>query len=125
MPEIIYKEESYKLMRILFDVHNTLGPSYQEKHYHRAIKAKLVKENIPYEHELKINLSYEDGILGEFFADFLIDNKIILEVKKSKFITSDDRKQLYRYLRQTGKKLGIIANFGRKNKLQYIRIINL
>lgn len=125
MANIIYKEESYKLMRVLFDVYNTLGPSYEEKHYHRALEVRFKNNNIPFIHEYEIDLPYENGSLGKFFADFLVLGKIILEIKKSKFITNDDRRQIYRYLKATNAKLGIVANFGRKNKLQYVRIINL
>ena len=102
-----------------------MGPSYDEKHYHRALEIRFKNNNVSFIHEYKIELPYENESIGKFFADFLICSKIILEIKKSKFITNDDRRQLYRYLKATKMKLGIIANFGRKNKLQYVRIINL
>lgn len=125
MTTLIYPELSYLLMGLFFKIHNELGPSYQEKHYQRAIELKLKKNDINYVREKEIELLYEDSSLGKFYADFVIESKIIIEVKKSRFITQEDTRQLYRYLKATELKLGIIVNFGRTDKLQYKRIINL
>lgn len=112
-------------MGLFYKIHNELGPSYKEKHYQRAIELKFKKNEIKYAREKAIKLPFEDGSLGKFYADFIVENKIIIEVKKSRFITQEDTKQLYRYLKATGLKLGIVVNFGRQDKLQYKRIINL
>lgn len=125
MAKLVYPELSYLLMGLFYKIHNELGPSYQEKHYQRAIELKLKKNDIKYKREKEIELPYEDGSFGKFYTDFIIEDKIIIEVKKSRFITHEDTKQLYRYLKATGIKLGIIVNFGRQDKLQYKRIINL
>ena len=125
MAKLVYPELSYLLMELFYKIHNELGPSYQEKHYQRAIELKLKKNDIKYQKEKEIELTYEDGSLGKFYADFIVEDKIIIEVKKARFITQENTKQLYRYLKATGLKLGVIVNFGRKDKLQYKRIINL
>lgn len=125
MAKLVYPELSYLLMGLFYKIHNELGPSYQEKHYQRAIELKLKKNDLKYTREKAIELPYEDGSLGKFYADFIIEDKIIIEVKKSKFIIQENTRQLYRYLKATGLRLGLIINFGRQGKLQYKRIINL
>ena len=110
-------------MGILFGIHGELGTKYQEKHYQRAIEIKLKELSIPFEKEAKIEVNFHTEKLGEFFIDFIIDNKIILETKMVWMITQDDVKQVLRYLKSTNLKLGIIVNF-RHKKLEYRRVLN-
>ncbi|MBC7073929.1 GxxExxY protein [Candidatus Parcubacteria bacterium] len=114
---------SYILMGILFEVHNKLGTKYQEKHYQRAIEIKLKELKIPYQKELGIDINFGKEKIGKLFIDFVIANKIILEVKKTPAITKDHIKQVLRYLNALNLKLGIITNFQHK-KLEYKRVIN-
>jgi GxxExxY protein len=120
---IVLKDESYKLMGLLFEIHKKLGPIYKEKNYQDAIEEILKREKIPYEREKKIILKFENLKVSDFFADFVIDNKILLEVKAKRFITKDDIRQASRYIKSMNLPLAIIANFKRK-KLEYKRVIN-
>jgi GxxExxY protein len=121
--KLIYPELSYIIMGILFEVQNKLGTKYQEKHYQRAIEIKLKELNIPYKREVKVNVEFGKEKLGEFYIDFVIDNKIILEIKKIWKITQDDIKQVLRYLKATRLRLAIIANF-KHRRLEYRRVLN-
>jgi GxxExxY protein len=121
--KLIHPELSYILMGILFEVSNKLGTKYQEKHYQRAIEIKLKELKIPYKREMKVNIQFGKETLGEFFIDFIIDNKIILEVKKVWKITADDVKQVLRYLKATNLKLAIIANFKHK-RIEFRRVLS-
>ena len=121
--KLIYPELSYILTGILFEVHNKLGTKYQEKHYQRAIEIKLKELKIPYQKELGVDINFENEKIGKLFIDFLIDNKIVLEIKKTPVITKDHIKQVLRYLNALNLKLGIIANFQHK-KLDYVRVLN-
>jgi GxxExxY protein len=124
-PDIIYPELSYQLIGLAMEIHRKLGNIYQEKHYQNVFEDKLKQLSIPYEREKKINVKTDDGCrIGDFLADFVVDNKILLEFKRINFIHYNDIKQVLRYLDATGLKLGIIINF-KLNKLQYKRIINL
>ncbi len=120
--ELLYPELSYELMGVLFEVHNKLGTKYQEKHYQRAIETKLKLLKISYKREVKIEVNFENDKLGDFFADFIIDGKILLEIKMVWKITANDIKQVLRYLDATKLKLGIIANF-KHPKLEYRRVV--
>jgi GxxExxY protein len=121
--KLLYPELSYQIMGILFEVHNKLGTKYQEKHYQNAVEIKLKELNIPYQKEKKVNVKFENKDLGEFYVDFIIDNKIILELKKIWKITEDEIKQVLRYLDAVNLKLGIVANFKHK-RLDYYRVLN-
>ena len=121
--KLLYPDLSYQIMGILFEVHNKLGTKYQEKHYQNAVEIKLKELNIPYQREKKVNVKFENEDLGEFYIDFVIDDKILLELKKIWRITPNDIKQVLRYLDALNLRLGIIANFKRK-RLEYRRILN-
>lgn len=121
MAILIYPELSYKIMGILFEVHNELGPGYQEKHYQKAIKNKLLQSKIGFVAQVKVLIEKRDYI-GCYYMDFLIDNKIVLELKAKKQLSRIDYLQVVRYLRETGFELGILSTFSR-NELIYKRIL--
>ena len=110
-------------MGVLFSVQNKLGNKYQEKHYQRAIAITLKNLGIQFEKEVKIDVPFEKESLGIFFADFVIDGKIILEIKTIPKITINEIKRTLRYLQTTNLHLGIIANF-RPPHLEFKRVVN-
>ena len=121
--KLIYPELSYTIVGILFKVHNELGNKYQEKYYQRAIEVELKNQKIEYSKEIPIDLEYAKEKIGKYFLDFLIDNKIILEIKTIPRLRPRDFKQVLAYLKSINLKLGIIANF-RPDKLTFHRILN-
>lgn len=121
--KIIYPELSYKITGILFKVHNELGNKYQEKYYQRAIEIELDNQKIKFKKELVVNLEYDNKSIGKYFLDFLIENKVILEIKATPSIGISDYKQVSAYLRSKNIKLGILANF-RSERLSLKRILN-
>ena len=114
--KIIYKDLSYKINGILFSVHNSLGRFYKEKQYADAIEVLLKDNEIYYMREKQTSLKNT--------PDFIIENKIILELKTEPFILKDHYNQVQRYLQDTGLKLGLLANF-RSRYLKPIRIIRI
>ncbi len=121
--KFIYGELSYQLMGILFKVHRQLGNSYQEKYYQRAVALALSEAHIPYQQEAMIKLAYNNQSIGKYFLDFIIDNKIALEIKAVPLIKKEYYQQLLAYLDTANLKLGIVANF-RSNRLTYKRLVN-
>ena len=120
---IMLKNESYKLMSLLFEVHNKLGPIYKEKNYQDAIEQILKRESISYEREKNVKLKFENLEVSDFFVDFLIDNKIVLEVKTKPFISNDDIRQASRYIKSLNLPLAIIVNF-KHQRLEFKRVVN-
>lgn len=87
MGNLLYKEESYELVGILFDVHNELGGGFLEVVYSDAVEYELKKRKILYEREKKFQINYKDTILPHhFFADFVVFGKIVLELKSTTHI---------------------------------------
>lgn len=123
MVKLLYKDLSYKIVGILFEVHKRLGGGFQEKHYQRALEQLLKKNKLAYEKELPANVSFEGERIGRFFLDFLIDNKIVLELKAVPRFLPIHFKQIRAYLKVKNLELGILANF-RGEKLTYKRILN-
>ena len=121
--KIIYPELSYKIVGILFKIHTELGNRYHEKYYQRAIESELKANKIEYSKELSVDLKYGNEKIGKYFLDFLIEKKIILEVKTVPCFKISDYKQVSAYLNSKNIKLGILANF-RTEKLTYKRTIN-
>ena len=116
-PKVIYPELSYKLIGILFNTHKELGSYAREKQYADLIEKKLKESNLLYKRELAI--ANTGNIL-----DFLIDKKIILELKSVREVTSEHYRQIQNYLQQTKIKLGILVNF-RSASLKPSRIIRI
>lgn len=123
MAELIYPELSYKIVGLLFRVHNKLGGRYQEKYYQRAVEVALKEERIAFKKEIAVDLSFNGAKIGKYILDFLIEGKIILELKATPRLTREDFRQVSSYLKAEKLKLGILANF-RGEKLFYRRILN-
>ena len=123
MPEIIQKDLSYKIMGILFSVQNALGNRYQEKYYQRAIEEAFKIEKIKFKRELCVDLMFNNKKIGKYFLDFLVEDKVILEVKTVDKLRPKDFKQVLAYLTANNLELGILVNFS-SDKLTYKRILN-
>lgn len=113
MAKLIEKELSYEISGVTFEVYKTLGGGYQEKYYQRAIAKELKNRGIKFTEQLPVPLTFKGENLGRYFLDFLIEDRIVLEVKVGNKIYNRDIKQVLAYLHSTNKKLGIIALFTR------------
>ncbi len=117
------QKESYQIIGICMDVHRTLGKGLLEIVYKDAIEYELNKKNIFYEREKKYEVKYKEIILPHyFFADFVVYNKIILEVKAQKGIVDEHYSWVINYLAISKCPLGLIVNFG-ENSLITKRLI--
>lgn len=123
MAKIIEKELSYKIVGVLFEVHSELGNRYQEKYYQRAVEECLKEKNIFYKKELPVDLMFNDKKIGKYFLDFLIEDKIVLELKAVPRLNPKDFRQVLAYLISRNLQLGMLANF-RSDTLIYKRILN-
>lgn len=109
---IIYKELSYKIVELSLEVHNELGCGFLEKVYENALMMLFDREKIPARQQAPTNVHFQGKVIGQYFADILVDNKLILELKTVDVIANIHTAQVLNYLRATGLKLGMILNFG-------------
>ena len=122
MTELVYPELSYKIVGILYNVYNHLGGGYQEKVYQKAINNELKINKIPFLQQVRTNINYNSRSIGEYYLDFIIDHKIVLELKISPSFSVRDIMQVLNYLKQSSLELGILASLNRNNII-YKRIL--
>ena len=123
MSKIIYKNESYKIIGVLFEVYNNLGSGFSEIVYKDALEYEFKYLNIEYQREKEYVVNYKEIVLKhKFYADFIIFDKIILEIKSMKNLHDKHFTQCINYLKVSKCKLAILANF-REDYLEHKRII--
>ena len=112
--KIVYKELSYAIVGILFEVYNQLGYGYKEKYYENGIEQYLVTKKINYKRQAPYQIRIQDKIICRQYIDFIVDNKIIIEVKATPSFTPEDFRQCKRYLVSSNIELCLLVNFGTK-----------
>ena len=122
--KIVYKELNYKIVGILFEVYNDLGYGYQEKYYKRAIAKCFDDSQSEYKRQAPYNLFFRDQIIGKYYLDFLVENKIVLEIKKGNHFSKQKIEQVKGYVKATKMKLAILANFT-PSGIKTLRILNI
>ena len=123
MEKVIYKEESYQIIGKCMEVHNHLGAGFLEIVYKDALELEFQNANIPYEREKMYEVQYKGIILPhKFYADFVVYDKIILEVKGVSGISDEFIAQAVNYLKVSSNQLALLVNFG-EPKLNYKRIV--
>lgn len=122
--KVVYPDLSFQIVGILFDVYNTLGSGYLEKHYQKALEHAFTSSSIKYLPQAPYRVKYRQEIVGRYFMDFIIEDKIVLEIKRTEHFSRDDFNQVIGYLKATGYKLGIIASFTSRG-LKFKRVLNI
>lgn len=113
MSDILYKDESYKIIGCCMEVFNELGPGFLEVVYKDALEIEFQLNNIPYSREMQFEINYKGKILNrKYNADFVVYDKILLEVKAFKRLSDDNLQQTMNYLKTAKMKLGLLVNFG-------------
>ena len=114
MSDLLYKDESYKIVGICMDVHRQLGGGFLEIVYKDALEYEFKQAKIPFDREKEYSVSYKGILLPhKFYADFVVYDKIILEVKAQLELYNNSIPQVINYLAVSRNKLGIFVNFGK------------
>ena len=122
-PDILFKEESYKIIGACMKIHRSLGPGFLEGVYEEAMQKEFLEAGVPYKKQEKLSIFYEKQKLEKFYiADFICYDQIVLEIKAVKNIPVAFYAQLNNYLTATKMQLGLLINFGSPS-LTYKRII--
>ena len=118
---LLYSKETDIIIHSFYKVYNTLGYGFLEKVYENSLLLELQKNNLTVKQQYPINVFYYDKVVGEYFADLLVNDKIILELKTAKKISQENEFQLINYLKATGFEIGLLLNFG--EKAEFVRKI--
>jgi len=112
MKDLLYKDVSFLIRGLIFEIRNNYGPGQKESIYKNLFEESLKQENIGYEKEKSIPIfSLNNKKVGVYRPDFVIEDKLIIEIKSSRFTTRIDEKQLYYYLRNSKYEVGFLVNF--------------
>ena len=122
--DLIYPELCYQIVGILFEVYNQLGNGYEEKIYQKAIAEALKQSMLKFREQVYLRIDFKGKKVGKCYLDFLIEEKVVLEIKKGNHFSTVHIKQVYKYLVNNDFKLGILAYFAPRG-VHYKRIVNV
>jgi len=107
-----HKELTAKIIECAYKVHNTLGFGFLETVYQNSFLIELIKVGLRSEKEKKIQVYYDNQLVGDYMADIIVEDKVILELKSVKDLHPAHEAQLINYLKATGLEVGLLINFG-------------
>lgn len=120
---IFYKELSYKVLGMAFNIHIKLGPGLLENIYQKAFCIELLESGIPFQCQKECPVYYKNKLIGNYISDLVIDNSIILELKSVKELNPVMKAQIINYLKISGIQVGYLINFN-SLRLSWKRFIN-
>ena len=117
------EEETFKIIGICMEVHRNLGPGLLEVVYKDALEIEFKANNLPFEREKEFSIEYKGVILPhKFYADFIVNEDIVLEVKAVKEFSGEHTAQLLNYMKLSDSEIGLLVNFQNKS-LQHKRLV--
>jgi GxxExxY protein len=114
MDELLHKELTNKIINCFYTVYNTLGFGFLERVYENSLLIELRKQGIKAEKQKPIRVYYTEQLVGEYFADIVVSDSIIVELKAAECIIEEHELQLINYLKGTDKEIGLLLNFGKR-----------
>jgi len=119
-----HEEITHEILKSAFKVHKTLGFGFLEKVYQNALVIELEKSGLKVTAERPINVHYDGKVVGEYIADLIVEDKVIVELKATEELSKKFEVQLVNYLTATGLEVGLLLNFN-KERLQYKRKVRV
>ena len=119
---IIYGDLTYKIIGSAMEVHRELGAGFLEKVYENALIIALEEKGLSVEHQKQLSVKYHVVVVGDYYADIIVENKVLIELKATKAIAEEHKAQIINYLTATDVKVGLILNFATKS-LEYERFV--
>ncbi|MDP3487780.1 MAG: GxxExxY protein [Bacillota bacterium] len=114
LTEFLYAELTNKILAAAFHVHDVLGSGFLEKVYENALVIELRKAGLEVRQQYPLKVFYEGVVVGEYFADLLIEDRVVVELKVASELTKVHYHQLQNYLTASGFKVGLLLGFGEK-----------
>lgn len=111
---LLYEDLTYRTRGAIFTVHKTLGSGHKESVYRKALAQEFKKQGISYLEEVSIPIFYNQVKVGVYRPDFIVSEKIIIEIKAVQFLSKDSQEQMSHYLAGSSYCLGLLVNFGQR-----------
>ena len=118
LQDLKYKELTERIIKIFYMVYNKLGYGFLEKVYENAMMIEFKKDDVLAVSQFAIKVVYEGEVIGEYFADVMVENKVIVEIKAAKKLALEHEAQLLNYLKATNIEVGLLLNFGPKPEIK-------
>ena len=115
---MLYQDLTDKIIKCFYEVYNILGYGFLEKVYENALYNELKYFGLNCERQKKIDVFYKDNLVGEYYADIIVEDKIIIELKAAEAICEEHEFQLINYLKATKIEVGLLLNFGKKPEIK-------
>ena len=113
-----YSDLTEAIIRCFYKVYNELGYGFLEKVYHNALLIELQNEELNVESQKPIKVSYQGDVVGEYYADIVVEDVVILELKATETVTEAHEFQLINYLKATDLEVGLLLNFGKRPQVK-------
>jgi len=120
--DLIHSDLTRTVIGAAMEVHSNLGPGFLESVYEAAMAIEFNLQKVPYERQKTISVIYKGEKAKDFFCDFLVGEKVLVELKSLNALTNNEEAQILNYLKATGLKVGLLINFGEKS-LKYKRLV--
>jgi GxxExxY protein len=116
--DFLYTEITDKIIHSFYTVYNTLGYGFLEKVYENAMMLELIEKGMLAQKQNPIKVHYKEKLIGEYFADIIVEEKVIIELKAAEAIVQEHELQLINYLKATEIEIGLLLNFGKKPEIK-------
>lgn len=116
--EYLHKEITEKIIKVFYDVYNELGFGFLEKVYENAMMIELQASGLFCEKQKSIKVFYKEKEIGDYYADIIVNDVVIIELKAAECLIQEHELQLINYLKATDKEIGLLLNFGKKPEIK-------
>jgi len=113
-----YEDLTEKIIKAFYRVYNVIGYGFLEKSYEKAMIKEFNKSGLEFSNQSPIKVYYEEEIIGDYVADFIVEDKVLVEIKAIKQLTIVDENQLLNYLTATKLEVGLLLNYGMKPEIK-------
>ncbi len=121
---MLHSDITEKIIKAFYLVYNTLGYGFLEKVYENALLIELKKSGFQVSPQHPIKVYYDGQVVGEYYADIVVEGKVVLELKATERLIEDHKAQLLNYLKATDKEVGLLLNFGKKPEFKRVIFTN-
>jgi len=122
--KIVYKKLSYEIIGAIFEVYKELGYGFKERYYEDAIAKEFSNKGIKFKRQIPYKLMYKNKVIGNYRFDFLVDDKVVIELKRGDYFSKNNITQALQYLKTANLKLAILVNITSRG-VKFKRILNI